>query len=134
MDTLTKAQRSHCMSRIRSKNTAPELAVRRALTQLGLRYRLHVRELPGTPDIVISKKKLTIFINGCFWHQHKGCRRKSIPKSNTVYWHRKLERNIINQKSQITALKKADWKTAVIWECRTKDEGRLIKELKKRII
>jgi DNA mismatch endonuclease, patch repair protein len=134
MDTFSKAQRSRCMSHIRSRDTGPELAVRKALTLLGLRYRLHVRKLPGTPDIVISKRKLVIFINGCFWHQHKSCRRQSIPKSNVVYWRRKLEQNIENQKGQIKILRKAGWTTMVIWECHTKDQDRLNKELKKRII
>jgi len=130
MDTFSKEQRSNCMSRIRSKNTVPEMSVRKALTGLGIRYRLHKSELPAKPDIVISKNKTVILVNGCFWHQHKGCKRKSMPKSNKDYWRRKLERNVSKQKNDIRALKKLGWRVVVIWECQTKD----VDWLKKRLI
>jgi len=82
------------MSRIRSKNTKPEIAVRKMLNQRGIRYRLHARDLPGKPDLSNKEKKFAIFVNGCFWHQHKGCKRASIPKSNTEYWIPKLKKKV----------------------------------------
>lgn len=117
------------MSRIRSKDTTPEKKARKILTQLGWRYRLHVSQLPGKPDIVIKKAKTAIFINGCFWHQHKGCKRKTMPKDNEEYWKPKLEKNVARQKKDISKLKKDGWKVKIIWECETKDETKLIKKV-----
>lgn len=131
MDSLTEKQRSLCMSKIRSKDTQPEKTVRKILTQMEWRYRLHAGKLPGKPDIIISKIKTIIFINGCFWHQHKGCKRKSMPKTNINYWKRKLQRNIEKQKKDITALKKMGWRVSIIWECQTKDKERLANKLQK---
>lgn len=131
MDTLTKEQRSLCMSRIRNKNTAPELAVRKILTEIGIRYRLHSAKLPGKPDVVITKRKKLIFINGCFWHQHKNCRRASAPKSNRRYWTDKLKRNIEKQKEDMKKLKKDGWKILLIWECRTGSKISLKNKIKK---
>ena len=134
MDNLTKEQRRICMSRIRSKDTKPEKTVRKILTQFGLRYRLHNAKLPGKPDIVISKIKTIFFINGCFWHQHKGCKRQAVPKANIEYWGAKLKRNVEKQKKDIKLLRKDGWKVHIIWECETKDENRLIKKLKKILL
>lgn len=131
MDHLTKKRRSWNMSRIRSKGTAPEVMVRKVLTELGWRYRLHSTKLPGKPDAVISKAGTIVFINGCFWHQHKGCKRQAVPKANKGYWLPKLKRNIQKQEEDIRKLKKADWKVNIIWECETKNEDRLAKKLKK---
>jgi len=117
------------MSRIRSKNTAPELAVRRILTKSGLRYRLHLTSLPGKPDITIAKEKTIIFINGCFWHQHENCKRRSMPKTNIGYWQNKLQRNIERQQMHILDLKNQGWKVGVIWECQTKNEEHLSEAL-----
>jgi len=128
---LTKEQRSWCMSRIRSKNTKPELVVRRVLTKMGYRYRLHVDKLPGKPDIAIAKGKIAIFINGCFWHQHKGCRRQSLPKTNIEYWHKKLERNVRKQKEDIKTLGKLGWNPVKVWECQTGDEKYLVNKFKR---
>jgi len=119
------------MSKIRHEDTQPEKTVRRILTDLGWRYRLHANKLPGNPDIVISKIKTVIFINGCFWHQHKGCKRQSMPKTNTDYWTRKLKRNVEKQKADIHALRKAGWKVFVIWECQTKNGNRLTNKMQK---
>jgi len=130
MDTLTQEQRTRCMSRIKSKNTKPEIIVRKVLTKLGYRYRLHVKILPGKPDIVFSKRKLVIFINGCFWHQHQGCKRQSLPKTNTEYWHNKLQRNIEKQKKDIDELISLKWKVTIIWECDTRNEEVLTTSLK----
>jgi DNA mismatch endonuclease (patch repair protein) len=133
MDTFIKEQRSRCMSKIRSKNTQPELKVRKILTGLGCRYRLHVSKLPGKPDIVLSKKRLAIFINGCFWHQHKGCKKQALPKSNTDYWHKKLKRNVERQKENIKILGKDGWRVLIIWECQTKNPDMLTGRLKKQL-
>ena len=124
-DTLTKEQRSSCMSRIRGKNTRPEIAVRHILTKLGLRYRLHVNKLPGKPDVVLLRQKIAIFVNGCFWHQHEGCKRRFIPKSNVSFWEDKLTRNINRQKLDISNLQDLGWNVLVIWECETKYEDTL---------
>jgi len=130
MDTLTREQRSACMSKIRSKDTKPELAVRRVLVKTGFRYRLYARELPGKPDIANRRKKIAIFINGCFWHQHPGCKRKSRPKSNSEYWEGKLNKNIKKQESDIKMLEELGWKVKVLWECQTKDTDFLEKEIR----
>ena len=108
------------MSRISSKNTKPELIVRKLLYQNGVRYRLHAKDLPGKPDISNKKKKFAVFVNGCFWHQHKGCNRSNIPKSNKDYWIPKLKRNIQRQEENINSLKEMGWSTFIIWECELK--------------
>ena len=131
MDHLTRERRSWNMSRIHSKGTNPEVIVRKVLTRLGWHYRLHARKLPGKPDVIISKAGTIIFINGCFWHQHKGCKRQTIPKANKKYWLPKLKRNIQKQKEDVRKLRKDGWKVNIIWECETKDETRLTKKLKK---
>ena len=130
MDTLTQQQRKRCMARIRSKNTTPELTVRKILTELGFRYRLHKKTLPGKPDIVLGKKRLIIFVNGCFWHQHLGCKRQTLPKTNTDYWQKKLKANVENQEWQIAELNKLKWNTLIIWECETKKP----KELREKLL
>jgi DNA mismatch endonuclease (patch repair protein) len=117
------------MSRIKSKNTTPEKIVRKILTQMNYRYRLQVTKLPGKPDLVIGKKKLALFINGCFWHQHKGCKRQTLPKTNTEYWHNKLKGNIVRQKKNINTLIEQGWHTIIVWECETKN----VTELKKKL-
>jgi len=121
MDTLTLEQRKKCMSRIRYKNTKPEILVRKTLTSLGFRYRLHVKKLPGRPDIVVGRKRLAIFVNGCFWHQHEGCKRSVWPKTNVDYWNKKLENNINKQKRDIAELNRLGWNVGIVWECQTKD-------------
>lgn len=100
------------------------------LTKLGYRYRLHLAKLPGKPDIAITKEKTAIFINGCFWHQHPGCKRQSLPKTNIEYWHAKLQRNIKNQHRSIEELKILGWNVVIIWECETKSETDLTNNLK----
>lgn len=131
MDNLTKKQRHLCMSRIRSKNTKPELAVRRMLRRLKIRHSLHSKKLPGKADIVITKKRMVIFINGCFWHQHKGCTRQAMPKVNVKYWRKKLERNVKRQKSVLIKLRKEKWKPLIIWECQIKRPDQLNQIIKK---
>ena len=117
VDHLSPAKRSWNMSRIRSKNTKPELIVRKVLHNAGIRYRLHAKDLPGKPDLSNKRRKFAIFVNGCFWHQHKGCKRASIPKSNTEYWIPKLKKNINRLKENLEELDNMGFTTVVIWEC-----------------
>jgi len=131
MDKLSKEKRSQNMAKIRSKNTAPEILVRKELTEQGWKYRLHLSKLPGKPDVVIAKIKTAIFINGCFWHQHKDCKRRSMPKTNIDYWGKKLEGNIQKQKENMKNLRRLGWKTSIIWECQTKNKGSLNKIIRR---
>lgn len=124
-DHLTKKKRSWNMSRIKSKNTKPELIVRSLLHSMGYRFRLHRKDLPGKPDIVLSKYKTVIFVHGCFWHRHKGCKRCTTPSSNQEYWKNKFERNIANDKSHKVQLRGKGWKVFVIWECETNNLDKL---------
>ena len=121
MDHLTKEKRSLNMRKIGSKNTKPELLVRKMLHRKGIRFRLHAKDLPGKPDISNKSKGFAIFVNGCFWHQHEGCKRANIPKSNKEYWVPKLERNVKRQKDNIKSLIEMGMKPHVIWECEVKD-------------
>jgi len=130
-DTFTKTKRKEIMSRICSKNTSPEITVRKELYGLGLRYRLHDKKLPGKPDIVIKGAKVAVFVNGCFWHQHKGCKRRSIPKSNLDYWEGKLKSNVEKQKKDVKKLRKNGWNIFIIWECETKKPGELLDQVKR---
>jgi DNA mismatch endonuclease (patch repair protein) len=129
MDNLTKEQRALCMSHIKSKNTKPELIVRKILSKLGIRYLLHSSKLPGKPDIMISKKKTIIFINGCFWHQHKNCKKQALPATNKDYWEKKLKRNVEKQRRDIRALRALGWEVHKIWECQTADEIKISNNL-----
>ena len=115
MDVLTKEQRHKNMSRIRGKNTKPEEIVRKYLFSRGFRYRKNDRRYPGKPDIVLPKYKTVIFVNGCFWHRHEGCRYASVPKSRQDFWLPKLQGNVERDQRNIEALKKAGWSVIVIW-------------------
>lgn len=116
-DTMTPAQRHDCMSRIRSRNTKPEKVVRDALWRKGYRYRLNDRRLPGTPDLVLPKYRAVIFINGCFWHGHKGCTKYVVPKSNVEFWQAKVARNIERDLKSAQMLDTLAWTVITIWEC-----------------
>jgi DNA mismatch endonuclease, patch repair protein len=116
-DTFTSAGRTRVMSRIKSKNTRPELIVRKYLYSQGIRYRLHKKTLPGKPDIVVSKINTVLFVNGCFWHHHDGCKRSNWPKSNKDYWIPKIRRNIARDKKNNALLSSMGWKIITIWEC-----------------
>lgn len=117
MDRLSKAQRSANMRAIRGKNTAPEIAVRKAAHRLGLRFRLHRKDLPGRPDLVFPKWRTVIFVNGCFWHGHTGCRRAKIPSSNSEFWREKLSRNVERDRGNLIQLQELGWHVEVIWQC-----------------
>ena len=119
-DVLTPEQRSFCMSRIRGKDTKPELIVRRYLHADGFRYRLHDNHLPGKPDIILSRYKTIIFINGCFWHGHENCNRSSIPKTRTQWWANKIEKNKVNDRHVKGELEDLGWKVIVVWTCKLK--------------
>lgn len=121
-DVMTPQQRHECMSHIRSKDTKPEQLVRQALWHSGFRYRLHVKGLPGKPDIVLPKYRTVIFINGCFWHGHEGCRYYVIPKTNTSFWLDKISSNKARDARDESALKEAGWRVVTIWECELKKE------------
>lgn len=121
MDSITKEARSLNMSKIRSKNTLPELLVRKALWQMGYRYRLHYKKLPGKPDIVMVKCKTAIFVHGCFWHRHKNCIEASRPKTNSEYWETKISKNVERDKKHKKEIEKIGWKVIVIWECDIKN-------------
>lgn len=123
MDTLTKEQRSSVMSRIKGRDTGPEVMVRKTAHALGLRFRLHSAKLPGRPDLVFASRKIALFVHGCFWHRHEGCRLAYSPKSNEEFWARKFSRNVERDLEVIHALHVAGWKTAVIWECETKQKN-----------
>ena len=119
-DVHSKATRSFNMSKIKGKDTKPEMLVRKFLHANGFRYRLHVKDLPGKPDIVLPKYKTVVLVNGCFWHGHKRCKYFVIPKTRTDWWTEKLNKNIENDNKSVKALKKLGWKVIIIWECSLK--------------
>lgn len=117
MDTVSKAKRSEIMSKVRSKNTKPEKIIRSLLHSLGYRFRLHRKDLPGWPDIVLPKYKTVIFVNGCFWHRHHGCPRATTPKTNTKFWVEKFNATTIRDKRNYQELAARGWSFRIIWEC-----------------
>lgn len=130
--------RSEVMSRVRSKNTGPEMVVRRALWASGVRYRLHDKKLPGHPDIVFASRRLVLLVHGCFWHGHEGCPRHRIPKSRVEWWTAKIERNKARDAEVRVSLAAAGWTVLVLWECEVEiaakvdDMARLIKATPRR--
>jgi DNA mismatch endonuclease, patch repair protein len=119
-DNLTTEQRRHNMSRIRSKNTAPEMIVRSHVHRLGYRYRLHGKNLPGKPDLVFASRKKIILVHGCFWHMHDCSYGKVIPKSNAEYWQTKRLMNRERDRKHLSELERLGWETLIVWECMTK--------------
>ncbi len=124
-DVFTPAQRSKVMSKIKGKNTKPELIVRSVCHRLGLRFRLHRKDLPGTPDLVFPKRRLCLFVHGCFWHQHPGCKYAYQPKSRPDFWLPKLQKNVDRDHTTKANLEALGWRVAIIWECQTKKTGTL---------
>lgn len=122
MDVHDKATRSKNMAAIRGKDTKPELVIRKGLHKAGFRYRLHDKKLPGKPDLVFPKYKTVLFIHGCFWHQHKGCRYAAVPKTNTKFWEQKFSGNIKRDKQHTETLEQQGWRVLVIWECELKSQ------------
>ena len=123
-DRLTPEQRNRCMKSIRSRNTKPEMMVRRYLFARGFRYRVNVKRLPGTPDIVLRKYRTAIFINGCFWHGHEDCPYFVLPKTNTPFWKAKIERNRERDMQKRIQLRLLGWHTIILWECQLKPTRR----------
>jgi DNA mismatch endonuclease (patch repair protein) len=117
MDVVDSATRSRMMSGIRSKDTKPEMTVRRYLHARGFRYRLHARDLPGSPDLVLPKYRVAILVHGCFWHRHPGCRFATTPASNIERWNAKFQTNIDRDARKLASLQEAGWRVIVVWEC-----------------
>ena len=115
-------QRSRNMSAIKSKNTKPEIKVRKVLHSMGYRFRLHSKDLPGSPDIVLPKYKTVIFVHGCFWHRHKNCKYASTPKTRQEFWEAKFRENINRDKLNQENLSSKGWKIIIVWECEIKDK------------
>jgi DNA mismatch endonuclease (patch repair protein) len=131
MDTLTRTERSRRMALVRSKDTKPELLVRRIASSCGHRFRLHVSDLPGKPDLVFPKLRKVIFVHGCFWHRHPGCALARLPKSRLRFWIPKLTENRRRDLRNVARLRRDDWGVSVVWECQLKDPTSLAKRMKR---
>ena len=129
VDIISEERRSWNMSRIRSKNTKPEMVVRSMLHRMGFRFRLHDRKLPGNPDIVLPKYKTVIFVHGCFWHRHEGCKYACIPKTRIKFWEDKFKGNIARDKRSKSELQALGWNVIVIWECELSDSESVFNKL-----
>jgi DNA mismatch endonuclease, patch repair protein len=131
MDRLTPERRSALMAKVRGKDTAPELIVRRLLHSMGLRYRLHRKSLPGAPDIVFPSRKKVIWVHGCYWHHHSGCRLATVPKTNRKFWVTKFKTNVTRDKSNAKLIAALGWKSLTVWQCELKQQKTLIGRLKR---
>jgi DNA mismatch endonuclease (patch repair protein) len=133
-DTLTRAERSALMARIRGKDTSPEWGVRRFLHRNGFRYRLHRRDLPGRPDIVLPKLRTVIFVHGCFWHRHEGCAKTTTPSTRKAFWEAKFKANVERDLRKANELKAQGWRIIIVWECDVKERRlrRLVSQLRRR--
>jgi DNA mismatch endonuclease (patch repair protein) len=120
MDIYSREKRSDIMARVKATDSIPELTVRRVLHSLGYRFRLHRTNLPGKPDIVLPKHKSVIFVHGCFWHHHKGCKKSKLPETNADFWRKKILDNVARDKRTIHELGKTGWKVLVLWECQVR--------------
>ena len=129
VDRLSPERRSWLMSRVPSKHTGPELRVRSALHKMGLRFRLHRKDLPGSPDIVLPARRLAVFVHGCFWHRHPNCPKASTPKLRTEFWEEKFRRNVVRDHAKKEELELLGWRCEVIWECETKNQTVLLDRL-----
>jgi DNA mismatch endonuclease (patch repair protein) len=125
MDTLSPVQRSERMSRVRSRDSKPELRVRRLVHGMGFRFRLHRADLPGCPDLVLPRCQKVILVHGCFWHRHRGCPRTRLPKSRVDFWRNKFETNVKRDKAVRRALRREGWKVLVVWECETESPAKV---------
>jgi len=122
MDIYDRQKRSQLMAGIRTRNTRPEITVRKVLFSLGYRYRLNDRKLPGKPDIVLPRYKSAIFVHGCFWHHHSGCKKSQYPITNSEFWKKKITSNVERDQKNIEQLEKLGWTVLVVWECESKQE------------
>ena len=121
-DVFDTAKRSQVMARVRGRDTKPEMAVRRYLHARGLRFRLHRRDLPGRPDLVFTSRRIAVFVHGCFWHQHPGCKRAKLPQTRADFWREKLEGNVERDAAALAELEAASWTALVVWECEIQPE------------
>lgn len=122
-DTITRERRSWNMSRIKGQNTGPEVRLRSLLHRAGFRFRIHAKELPGRPDIILPKYRAAIFVHGCFWHRHAGCRNATMPSTRTEFWQAKFDANISRDERNRAALQAAGWTVFTIWECELKSDA-----------
>ena len=131
LDIMTARERSELMSRIRCKDTVPEMRVRRLVHGMGYRYRLHAKDLPGRPDLVFRARRKVIFVHGCFWHRHEGCPDNRIPKSpeRREYWTNKLDGNVRRDRQHLSVLRQNGWEILVIWECETRYTDRVMERV-----
>lgn len=130
MDRVDGATRSRMMSAIRSRDTGPERCVRSVAHRLGYRFRLHARHLPGTPDLVFPRLRTALFVHGCYWHRHAGCRYCYEPKSNVEFWRRKFDGNVRRDAAAVSELQGMGWRPAVVWECEVRDRNTLADRLR----
>lgn len=121
MDRLTSERRSVVMRSVRQKDTRPEMVVRRLVHSMGARYLVHDKRLPGTPDLVFPRRRLALFVHGCFWHRHQACRLATTPKSNVGFWLEKFQANVLRDLKKQAQLEALGWRVVVIWECETRD-------------
>lgn len=132
VDHVSPERRTEIMRSIRSQDTRPELLVRRAAHRLGLRFRLHVKDLPGKPDLVFKKWATVLFVNGCYWHRHAHCKKTSVPKTNTEFWQEKFDANVRRDKKNYRLLRTAGWRVVVLWQCQVRTEEAATVLLKKK--
>lgn len=128
-DVFTPPERSRVMARVKGRDTSPEIAVRSLLHRLGYRFRLHRKDLPGKPDVVLPRYRTVVLVHGCFWHQHPGCEAAARPASHTEYWNRKLDANRARDIRNQAELERLGWRVVIVWECETKDSSVLAKRL-----
>ena len=126
VDRLSPERRSALMAKVGSKNTLPEMRVRKAAHALGYRFRLHRKDLPGKPDLVFPGRRKIIFVHGCFWHRHEGCAKASQPTTRSDFWSDKFTRNVVRDKQAVLELERLGWAVTVIWECETRSNERLV--------
>lgn len=126
VDHVDELKRTAIMAAVRSKDTTPEIALRKLLHAQGYRYRLHDKSLPGRPDIVFPARKKAVFVNGCFWHRHEGCRYATTPKSRVEFWEAKFEANVARDRRNILGLKQMGWAVAIVWQCEFKQPEQVL--------
>ncbi len=134
MDRITPERRSWNMSRIQGKNTTPERRVRSLLHRCGFRFSLRRKELPGKPDVVLPRFRTAMFVHGCFWHRHAGCRNAVLPKTRSEFWSRKLSANVERDRQNVRDLKRLGWRVLIVWECELRDELALQKRLSRSLL
>lgn len=133
-ESISSGRRSWIMSRVAAKNTLAELRVRKVAHSLGLRFRLHRGDLPGKPDIVFPKYRVVVFVHGCFWHRHPGCKRARMPKTNQIYWRKKFKSNMVRDRRVTAEMVSLGWRVLVFWECESSDPDAIARRLRREIV